>query len=76
MAKLTISMDEGVLRAATRYAAAHGTSVSRLMERYLGLFSSPPRAERQTSVLRMLRGAGRRRVTAERRARFQVRKSR
>ena len=35
MAKLTLSVDEEVVRGAKRYAAARGTSVSRLVERYL-----------------------------------------
>jgi len=59
MSKLTLSVDERVVRGAKRYAAARGTSVSRLVERYLDLLSKPPRADDQAPVLRMLRGAGR-----------------
>jgi hypothetical protein len=59
MPKLTLSVDEKVVRGAKRYAAARGTSVSRLVERYLDLLSKPPKAVDQTPVLRMLRGAAR-----------------
>jgi hypothetical protein len=58
MPKLTLSVDERVVRGAKRYAAARGTSVSRLVERYLDLLSKPPKAD-QTPVLRMLRGVAR-----------------
>lgn len=59
MAKLTLSVDEKVVQDAKEYAAARGTSVSQLVERYLGLLSKPPRPEDETPVLAMLRGAGR-----------------
>jgi len=59
MPKLTLSVDEEVVRRAKRYAAAKGTSVSRLVERYLALLSTPPKSVDQTPVLRRLRGAGR-----------------
>ena len=59
MPKLTLSVNEKVVRRAKRYAAARGTSVSRLVERYLDLLSKPPKADEQTPVLRMLRGAAR-----------------
>lgn len=59
MSKLTLSVDEQVVREAKRYAAARGTSVSRLVERYLGLLSKPPKSEEQTPVLKMLRGSAR-----------------
>lgn len=59
MPKLTLSVDETVVRGAKRYAAARGTSVSRLVERYLDLLSKPPKSDDQTPVLRMLRGAAR-----------------
>ena len=60
MPKLTLSVDERVVRGAKRYAAARGTSVSRLVERYLALLSNPPKAGDQTPVLRLLRGVARR----------------
>ena len=59
MPKLTLSVDENVVRGAKRYAAARGTSVSRLVERYLDLLSKPPKSDDQTPVLRLLRGAAR-----------------
>ena len=59
MPKLTLSVDEKVVQGAKRYAAARGTSISRLVERYLDLLSKPPKTEDQTPVLRLLRGAGR-----------------
>jgi hypothetical protein len=59
MPKLTLSVDERVLRGAKRYAAARDTSVSRLVERYLDLLLKPPKADDQAPVLRMLRGAAR-----------------
>lgn len=60
MTKLTLSVDEKVVRGAKQYAAARGTSVSRLVERYLALLSKPPKSDDQTPVLRLLRGAARR----------------
>ena len=59
MPKLTLSVDDKVVRGAKRYAAAHGTSVSRLVEGYLGLLSTPPKSDEQTPVLRRLRGVAR-----------------
>lgn len=59
MPKLTLSVDDTVVRRAKRYAAARGTSISRIVERYLDLLSRPPQSHDQTPVLRMLRGAGR-----------------
>ncbi|HEX5474308.1 MAG TPA: DUF6364 family protein [Vicinamibacterales bacterium] len=59
MSKLTLSVDEKVVRGAKRYAAARGTSVSRLVERYLDLLSKPSGAGNPTPVLRLLRGAAR-----------------
>jgi hypothetical protein len=59
MPKLTLSVDGKVVRDAKRYAAARGTSVSQLVERYLGLLSKPFKPDEETPVLRMLRGAAR-----------------
>lgn len=59
MPKLTLSVDAKVVRSAKRYAATRGTSVSRLVERYLDLLSKPPKPDDQTPLLRMLRGAAR-----------------
>jgi hypothetical protein len=59
VSKLTLSVDDHVVRRAKRYAAARGTSVSRLVERYLALLSAPPKGDDQAPVLRLLRGAAR-----------------
>jgi hypothetical protein len=59
MPKLTLSVDEKVVRGAKRYAAAHGTSVSSLVERYLDLLSRPFDMANAPPVLRRLRGAAR-----------------
>jgi hypothetical protein len=47
MRKLTLSVDEMVIRRAKRYAARRRTSVSGLVERYLDLLSRPDSAEAQ-----------------------------
>ena len=58
MYRLTLSVDEKVVGRAKRYAAQHGTSVSRMGEGYLDLVVAPaPTAEEDPPVLRMLRGA-------------------
>ncbi|MDP9191968.1 MAG: DUF6364 family protein [Acidobacteriota bacterium] len=59
MSKLTLSVDEKVVRGAKRYAAARGTSVSQLVERYLTLLSKPDDVPGQPPVLKLLRGAAR-----------------
>ena len=59
MPKLTLSVDEKVVRRAKRYAAAQGTSVSKLVERYLDLLARPVDMCEAPPVLRMLRGAAR-----------------
>jgi hypothetical protein len=41
MAKLTLSVDEGVVERAKQFAANNGTSVSRLVEQYLDSVSRP-----------------------------------
>jgi hypothetical protein len=59
MSKLTLSIDDRVMMRAKRYAAARGTSVSRLVERYLDLLVRPPlpRDDTSTPVLARLRGS-------------------
>jgi uncharacterized protein DUF6364 len=57
MAKLTLSVDEQVIRRAKRYAERRGTSVSSLVERFLDLLVRPPKDTEVPPVLRMLRGA-------------------
>ncbi len=59
MSKLTLSVDDAVVTRAKRYASARGTSVSRLVERYLDLLARPPHAsaDGSTPVLARLRGS-------------------
>ena len=42
MSKLTLSVDSDVVAGAKRYAREQGTSVSRLVERYLDALARPP----------------------------------
>jgi hypothetical protein len=46
VSKLTLSVDNTVVRRAKRYAARRGTSVSQLVERYLDLVSRPAATEK------------------------------
>ena len=57
MSKLTLSVEGAVVKRAKRYAAGHGTSVSRLVERYLDLVSRPAASQEEdlTPLLRQLR---------------------
>lgn len=57
MAKLTLSVDEAVVRGAKRYAQVRGTSVSKLVERFLGLLARPPRTSDLPPITRRLRGS-------------------
>jgi hypothetical protein len=59
MPKLTLSVDEKVVREAKRYAAAQRTSVSQLVERYLALLSTPDDTDKDPPVLKLLRGSAR-----------------
>lgn len=57
MAKLTLSVDEGVVSRAKRYARRRGVSVSEMVEAYLDAVSRTPSTEaKETPVLRSLRG--------------------
>jgi hypothetical protein len=61
MAKLTLSVDEAVVRRAKRYAAGRGTSVSDLVE-LPDLLARPLRRDEMPPVLRLpMAQAGRRR---------------
>jgi len=53
--ELTLSVDANVVGAARRYAAAHDTSVSKLVEDFLTVVVQEPRAS-STPVLDRLRG--------------------
>jgi hypothetical protein len=55
--KLTLSVDPHVVESAKRYAAAHGTSVSQLVEEFLAAVSAENGPSRITPVLARLRGA-------------------
>jgi hypothetical protein len=58
MSKLTLSVDEGVVARAKRYAEQQGTSVSHLVETYLDALARPPRVQDDElpPSLRRLRG--------------------
>lgn len=55
-AKLTLSVDPHVIDAAKRYADRTGTSVSRLVERYLAALAEDDEAPEPPPVLARLRG--------------------
>lgn len=55
--KLTLSVDPDVVVAAKRYAQAHGTSVSQLVEAFLAAVSSENVPAASSPVLVRLRGA-------------------
>lgn len=57
MSKLTLSVDEQVVKRAKRYANAQGTSVSQIVERFLDLLARPRQRQDEPPVLRRLRGA-------------------
>jgi hypothetical protein len=62
MSKLTLTVDETVVRRAKRYARARGTSISHLVERFLDLLardsrSALPEEPAAPPVLRRLRGS-------------------
>ncbi len=54
--KLTLSVDADVIDAAKRYAAEHGTSVSRMVEAYLAAVTIAPAQEEVPPVLRRWQG--------------------
>jgi hypothetical protein len=56
MSKLTLSVDEKVVRRAKRYAERRGTSVSQLVQQFLDLLARPPKPEEDAPVRRPLRG--------------------
>jgi len=56
MAKLTLSVDERVVKVAKRYAAQRGTSVSQLVEEYLAVLSRDARSAGQTPILARVQG--------------------
>jgi antitoxin component of RelBE/YafQ-DinJ toxin-antitoxin module len=61
MAKLTLSVDDRVVKRAKRYARQRGVSVSEIVQTYLDAVSSPPASsknqpEPDAPILRSLRG--------------------
>jgi len=57
MSKLTLSIDDGVIRQAKRYARRRGASVSKLVEAYLDALCQPPEPRAVPPILRSLRGS-------------------
>jgi hypothetical protein len=56
MAKLTLSVDSGVVSGAKQYAKLRGVSVSEMVEAYLEAVAKPPSATGAAPVLRSVRG--------------------
>lgn len=56
MPKLTLSVDRQVILRAKSYARTQGSSVSKLVESYLELITSPQARSEDPPVLRSLRG--------------------
>jgi hypothetical protein len=56
MPKLTLSVDQTVVRQAKRYARARGTSISRLVETFLSVLVRPPVRPDDPPMLRQVRG--------------------
>ncbi len=56
MSKLTLSVDPAIVSDAKRYARRQRTSISRLVEDYLGLLARPAADAPDTPALRQLRG--------------------
>ena len=57
MAKLTLSVDDGVVLRAKRYAKERGLSISQMVEAYLDTVTAPGQSgARDAPILRSLRG--------------------
>ena len=56
MVKLTLSIDKAIAIRAKRYSKQRGISVSKLVEEYLDVISTPPQASDLPPILRSLRG--------------------
>ena len=59
MSKLTLSVDDGVVSRAKRFAKQNGVSVSEMVETYLAAISGSSSGEKKPSppILRSLRGS-------------------
>ena len=56
MSKLTLSVDKSIAMRAKRYSKQRHVSVSKLVEEYLDVISTPPQEADQPPILRSLRG--------------------
>ena len=56
MSKLTLSVDKSVALRAKRYSKQRRVSVSKLVEEYLDIISTPPKAADEPPILSSLRG--------------------
>ena len=56
MAKLTLSVDDGVVSRAKQYAKLRGVSVSHIVEAYLAAVAAPPSTSARAPVLGSVRG--------------------
>jgi hypothetical protein len=54
--KLTLSIDDAIVRRAKRHAREHGTSLSGLVSRFLALVPAGADAQQTPRALRSLRG--------------------
>ncbi len=58
MSKLTLSVDDGVVYRAKRYAKQRGVSISAMVEAYLAAVAEPSGSGRRDApILRMVRGS-------------------
>jgi hypothetical protein len=58
MSKLTLSVDDGVVLSAKRYAKQRGLSISEMVEAYLAAVANPAfAATRDAPILRSVRGS-------------------
>jgi Family of unknown function (DUF6364) len=56
MANLTLNVEKSITLRAKRYSKQHGVSVSKLVEEYLDLITTPVLVADQPPILRLLRG--------------------
>jgi hypothetical protein len=54
--KLTLSLDEAVIKRARRYSVRHKVSISQLVTRYLAGLSEPGRGHSVSKTVKRLRG--------------------
>jgi hypothetical protein len=56
MAKLTLSVNDRIVRRAKQYAKLRGVSISSMVETYLDAVAQPKLTDRATPILQSLRG--------------------